>query len=728
MVHSEAHEFYQLGLSLASQTQFAEAQAAWQEAWHLDPATPQPLLDLAQMQEQQNDLTAAHQTLSEILQLHPDHIPTHLAFGRLFHLSGQLEYALQYYRSALNLDPNQAEAWHQLGRLLQQINRPLQAEDAFQHALSLAPNQALFHNSLGLIYFFQQKTSLAREHLLQANQLQPDHAPYALNLALSYLQEPLDLKASLQAFDQAILLQADLLKELYSVGEHFFQYRNYWLASSFFAQILKHDPGHFDTRLRLGVAAEMTGRHQVALDHYQEAMRLEPDQWLISLHASLLQPLIYHSQADLDSWRDRLRRNLIQLLVDSKEQNYQPSQHRMRLLSSAFNLAYQGHDNTYLLAGLSRLWSKLLILPRSERQTVRKQKKRIGILSAFLFQHSITGVYFGLVQQWQQREDVELYFFSIGQLKQDQISQALQAAGQWVVCPRHASLTEIAQTVIDAEIDLLIYPELGMDPITYLLAHGRLAPVQAALYGHPITSGIGQIDYFLSAACAEPADADSHYIETLVRLPGVPFYFKPSSTPSGSTSELNLPTGNIYLIAGTLFKVHPQQDLFFAQIFETDPLAQLVFIKDKEEIWAPPLRARFEESLAPWLERIHFIPWLASEDYFALLQQADVVLDTFYFSSGNVAFQCFAQGTPILTWPGPWMRSRTTAGIYQEMGISDCIARDPEHLLALSQRLISDSAWKQSLQTRIRQAAEPIFESQQACAQAAQIITELKPR
>lgn len=727
MVHSEAQEFYELGLTLASQNQFAEAQAAWQEAWRLDPAFPQPLLALAQLQQAQNDLSAAHQTLSKVLQTHPEHTETHLAFGRLFHVSGQLEYALQYYRSALNLDPDQADAWHQLGRLLQQVNRPQQAEDAYQHALSLAPDQAHFHNSLGLIYFFQQKTNQAREHLQQASQLSPEHARYTLNLALSYLQEPPDIQAALTAFDQAILIQADLISELYTVGEHFFTYRNYPLASRFFSQILKHDPRHFKARLRLAIAMEMTGQFQWALDHYRETMRLQPDYWLIGLHAALLQPLIYQSQEELEQWRDRLRRNLIQLLIESQDQNYQASPQKLRVLSSAFNLAYQGYDNTYLLASLSRLWSKLLILPRSTRTSVRKHKKRIGILSAFLFQHSVTGVYFGLVKHWQQQQDIELYFFSIGQLKQDQISQTLQAAGKWIHCPREASLSEMAQTVLDAGIDILIYPELGMDPITYLLAHGRLAPVQAALYGHPITSGIANIDYFLSPGCAEPADAETHYIESLVRLPGVPFYFPPPTQPNAS-AELDLPPGNIYLIAGTLFKVHPQQDLFFAEIFKTDPEAQLVFIQDKEAIWAPLLQQRFSASLAPWLSRIHFLPWLSSQDFSMLLQEADVVLDTFFFSSGNVAFQAFAQGVPILTLPGPWMRSRTTAGIYQEMGITDCIARDQAHLLALSQRLIADPNWKKSLKIRIRQAAAQGFGQQADSATAAQIITELKPR
>ena len=45
----------------------------------------------------------------------------------------------------------------------------------------------------------------------------------------------------------------------------------------------------------------------------------------------------------------------------------------------------------------------------------------------------------------------------------------------------------------------IVYPELGMDVTSFALAALRLAPVQAATWGHPETTGLPTIDYFLSA-------------------------------------------------------------------------------------------------------------------------------------------------------------------------------------------------------------------------------------
>jgi hypothetical protein len=56
-----------------------------------------------------------------------------------------------------------------------------------------------------------------------------------------------------------------------------------------------------------------------------------------------------------------------------------------------------------------------------------------------------------------------------------------------------------------AQLDILVYPELGIDPFGYFLAFSRMATVQATWLGHPETSGIATIDYFLSSSSATGA-------------------------------------------------------------------------------------------------------------------------------------------------------------------------------------------------------------------------------
>ncbi len=64
-----------------------------------------------------------------------------------------------------------------------------------------------------------------------------------------------------------------------------------------------------------------------------------------------------------------------------------------------------------------------------------------------------------------------------------------------------------------------------MDPFSYLLAFSRLAPVQCVTRGHPDTTGILNIDYFISCEDFETEGAEMQYSESLVRMTNIPNYF-----------------------------------------------------------------------------------------------------------------------------------------------------------------------------------------------------------
>jgi predicted O-linked N-acetylglucosamine transferase (SPINDLY family) len=128
------------------------------------------------------------------------------------------------------------------------------------------------------------------------------------------------------------------------------------------------------------------------------------------------------------------------------------------------------------------------------------------------------------------------------------------------------------------ELDVLFYPEVGMDPLTYTLAFSRLAPVQCATWGHPVTTGLPAIDYFLSSVDLETEEADGHYTEKLVRLPrlGVCYERPPMPAPAERTS-LGLPErGHLYACPQSPFKFHPDFDAILGGIPAPRPEGVLV--------------------------------------------------------------------------------------------------------------------------------------------------------
>ena len=66
-----------------------------------------------------------------------------------------------------------------------------------------------------------------------------------------------------------------------------------------------------------------------------------------------------------------------------------------------------------------------------------------------------------------------------------------------------------------------------MDALALGVAATRNAPIQCMAWGHPITSGLPTMDYFLTSQLMEPSDGQSHYSEKLIELPGLSIEFAP---------------------------------------------------------------------------------------------------------------------------------------------------------------------------------------------------------
>src|SRR5262249_35860476 len=124
------------------------------------------------------------------------------------------------------------------------------------------------------------------------------------------------------------------------------------------------------------------------------------------------------------------------------------------------------------------------------------------------------------------------------------------------------------------------------------------APIQCASMGHPTTSGFPTIDYYLSSDPMEPADADTHYTEKLVRLPNLAVAYAPPPTEVAAVRREAVglrPDAVAFWCCHHLPKFHPEFDGVFARIARGAPNAQFVFIASPR---GDALTERFQARLA----------------------------------------------------------------------------------------------------------------------------------
>ena len=323
------------------------------------------------------------------------------------------------------------------------------------------------------------------------------------------------------------------------------------------------------------------------------------------------------------------------------------------------------------------------------------------MLSAHLANHTIAKLNIGFVQELDRKRFEVMVLRPAGQA--DTLSVLVdQAADRVVTFPME--LDAARRKVAEAELDALFYPDVGMDPFTYFLAFARLAPLQFTTWGHPVTTGIPNMDCFLSTRHAEPADAQRFYRERLVPFEHLPSFYHPPRPPSNMDVRAHLGIARdarIYACPQTLFKFHPSQDEALCGILRRDPKGVVLLVKSRNEGWNRRLQARLARAGADVADRIRFIDPLPLPDFLALVRDADALLDTFVFGGGNSSYESFSMGRPVVTLPAAMMRGRITAAWYSAMQDEEWVASSPDDYVERALRLANDEAAKRAARARI---------------------------
>ena len=317
--------------------------------------------------------------------------------------------------------------------------------------------------------------------------------------------------------------------------------------------------------------------------------------------------------------------------------------------------------------------------------------------------------------------------FSAGE-HDDSVGRELAAsADRYVVLPRE--LPQARRKVLENSVDVLVYPDIGMDATTYALAFSRLAPVQCTTWGHPETTGLETIDYFVSSEQMESPEAAAHYSERLVKLPSLTLLFRRSELPPQpqaiDRAALGLdPAARLYACPQSIYKFHPDFDAALAGILRRDPLGQIVLIR-----WAYPhaddlLRKRFARTMPDVADRIIFIRRLQQPEFMQFLTLVDVLLDPFPYGGGNSSLEAFSFGVPVVTLPTEFLRGRITQAFCRRLGIDRCVARDVDDYVGIAVRLGTDATFRGQVREQSIAGQPRLFEDASAVRDWEQFLRE----
>ena len=373
--------------------------------------------------------------------------------GLIQYDAGQWESAAELLQRSVRANDRNAVAWSNLGNALTMVSRLPDAEAAFRSALRIDPGFADASFNLGNALRQQQRLAEAEECYRQAATSNPLHSGALNNLALVQ-----DSQGRKEDAAQALVRLGNVLQDL--------------------------------------------GRSEDAVRAYLESQDRVPNPGVEVLGA-LVMPVIPMSVAEMDESRYRVATALTTLTARGIA-----LPDPLRYASSTiFYTAYHGRNDRELRTHLANFYlgaSPELggIAPHCAGYPGPSDRIRVGIVSRYLRPDHPIGKHFGAIGDRLDASRFEVHRFGFG--------PGNTTASGTTMLPDN-DLAEMRERLAQARLDVLFYPDIGMEPCTYFLAFSRLAPVQCVTLGHPVTTGIPNVDYFVSSATLEPRGARQHF-------------------------------------------------------------------------------------------------------------------------------------------------------------------------------------------------------------------------
>lgn len=633
--------------------------------------------------------------------------------------NGRIKDALEIFELLNLCIKNEVQIPYNLGCLYIMQGNYQSAYMNFYRALEISPDDiASLVNCAGALHELKRFED-AIFYFNKAISLDPNYAEAWCNKGntLLVLKQYADAIAH---YDRALSLKIDYAEAWSSKGNVLYEIKRYDEAIIHQDKALSLKPDYAEAWSNKGVILQSTGRVFDARVCLEKALELKPDlYWARWAKLFISTPAIFLGGENLQELRKKFSLELEQLDKWFFEENLDEAYEVVGSIQP-FYLTYQELNNKELLSKYGQLCYRLMNHSKNFNKlhnvVEQKNKKiKLGIVGDQIYDHSVwNAITKGLVFNLDASK-FEIHIFHLGSIVDDETHSAKARATTFT--NKQASILEWTKAIIEKNVDVLFYPEIGIDSLTVKLACLRLAPLQIVSWGHPQTTGLPTVDYYFSAELFEGASSEEAYTENLVKLPNLgTIYSKLSivSTKFDFESFGISPNEPILICPGTPYKFAPQYDWILVEIAKRLGKCKLIFFNFENNNLSKILKTRlekaFHEANLVFDDYVVFIPWLKKEYFYGLMECADVFLDTIGFSGFNTAMQAIDCALPIVAKEGRFMRGRFASGILKRMSMPELIANTDEIYIELVIRLVRDKSFRNQVVEKIIEMRDILYE------------------
>jgi predicted O-linked N-acetylglucosamine transferase (SPINDLY family) len=628
----------------------------------LDPHQVRPLHLLGMLEFRNGHPNDSIQFLTQALALAPADANIPVDLGNAFLAIGQFDQAIASFRRAIALCPNHMPALNNLALALQKVNCLDEAIAVLRQVVSLRPDLPAQQAALAYALYKSGRLPDAIEGYHRALALNPNDIKSLTNLAYA-LSECFRAEESLAVFAKLLVLRPDDADVHKQMAHALLILDRPDQAVAAVRRAIQLRPDFAEAHGLLGNALRDCGQIDAAIAAYRQAVALRPD--LPDLASKLVYALHFDPRYDPDA-----------ILAEHKEWN----RHYADPLA------------------------KLIPTHRNDRSAHRRL--RIGYISSD-FRNHVVG--FNLLPLFRHHDHTRFNITCYSSVIQpDQTTEIFRSlSDEW----RHIvgfDAQEVARSIIDDKIDILIDLSLHMERNWLLVFARKPAPIQLTFAGYPGTTGLTAIDYRLTDPYLDPPGPnDAFYSEQSIRLPNCFWCYTPSGTePPTNPLPATVPGHVTFGCLNTFGKVNDTTLQLWSGVLAAVPKSKLLLL-------APPGEPRTNvlAKLKADPDRIEFLDRALRAKYLQYYHRIDISLDTFPYNGHTTSLDSWWMGVPVVTLCGQTAVSRAGFSHASNLALTDLVAHSPDQFVSIAAKLADDlprlTELRSTLRTRMK--ASPLM-------------------
>ena len=632
------------------------------------------LFKKAKVVHSQDHLNEAESLYRKVLSLDPDHHGAIHFLGVVALAQKKFPESLRLIERSLQFEVSSAIYFNNHGVVLKELGRFEEAETAFQNAINLRPNYVDALSNLGMIGLqLDRPSEKVERYLVTALQHQPNHCD-----ALSHL---ITLYSRQKKFHEVI---------------------------PYLEHIVEMEPNHLEYRHWLGCMYGECGRIENSKEQFQFAASLRDTPQIWKWKHLRYSPAYFENEKEIDYYWNRLNIDLDEAIAEKPLYDWR-------------TLPYDGFTHSFHLPHYNKCcrdvlekYAELFISSFPfERPNYRPDKKiKVGFLVTPGHEGGFLRLTSGIIENInpERFEPIVIY----NETAEKRFENRFQRP-DLVRVPYSWNFENAVQTIKDAKCDVIYYWKAAGDPWSFFLPMCYLAPIQCTSWSTHGTSGLEQIDYYVSWDKAETPNAQGHYTEKLHLLNTTPLYEpKLTNIPApASRKELQLPSEvAIYFCPHRPSKYHPIFDDYLRKILERDPNGHIILLSGKSLFTANCIIERMKKNIGEeYFKRMIFLPQLDAQDYYRYISVSTVILNSPVYSGEITAIDGFLYGVPCVTLTGELLVHRYATAFYEFFGIDGPAVITKEEYVEQAVKLGTDKDYRNEISHKIMENHDRFFEN-----------------